>query len=134
MKRNVLVCGAALMTILSLALSGCGQNEKPDASQGGAESSESGGGEEVVKFAIASPVTGDSAEYGVHFNVGAQIAADHINAEGGINGKKLVVESFDSKNDAKEATEVARLIAQDSEILATMGDFQYMLYGNSADL
>ena len=34
MKRNVLVCGAALMTILSLALSGCGQNEKPDASQG----------------------------------------------------------------------------------------------------
>lgn len=125
MRKTMLAKGMALFTILSLALSGCAQSGNASGSK---ESSEQGtqkeeSGEEVVKFAIASPVTGDSAEYGVHFNVGAQIAADHINEAGGINGKKLVVESFDSKNDAKEATEVARLIAQDSEILATMGDF-----------
>lgn len=125
MRRNMLVGGAALVTILSLALSGCGQSGKPASTQGGSEQAaqKEESGEEIIKFAIASPVTGDSAEYGIHFNVGAQIAADHINADGGINGKKLVVESFDSKNDAKEATEVARLIAQDSEIMATMGDF-----------
>lgn len=33
------------------------------------------------------------------------------------------MKSFDSKNDAKEAAEVARLICQDKTILATIGDF-----------
>lgn len=69
------------------------------------------------------PCYGDSAEYGIHFNVGAQMAADKINEAGGINGKQVVLKSFDSKNDAKEAAEVARLICQDKTILATIGDF-----------
>lgn len=110
-KRSVTVILAGVMA--AVILTGCGQENKPN------EQVVS----DVIKFAIASPVTGDSAEYGVHFNVGAQIAADQINAAGGINGKQIVLESFDSKNDAKEATEVARLIAQDPQVLATVGDF-----------
>ena len=81
------------------------------------------GAEDTVTLAVVSPVTGDSAEYGIHFNVGAQMAADKINEAGGINGKQVVLKSFDSKNDAKEAAEVARLICQDKTILATIGDF-----------
>lgn len=65
------------------------------------------GAEDTVTLAVVSPVTGDSAEYGIHFNVGAQMAADKINEAGGINGKQVVLKSFDSKNDAKEAAEVA---------------------------
>ena len=37
------------------------------------------GAEDTVTLAVVSPVTGDSAEYGIHFNVGAQMAADKIN-------------------------------------------------------
>ena len=81
------------------------------------------GAEDTVTLAVVSPVTGDSAEYGIHFNIGAQMAADKINEAGGINGKQVVLKSFDSKNDAKEAAEVARLICQDKTILATIGDF-----------
>ena len=98
------------------ALAGCGANSN-------SANAATNGAEDTVTLAVVSPVTGDSAEYGIHFNVGAQMAADKINEAGGINGKQVVLKSFDSKNDAKEAAEVARLICQDKTILATIGDF-----------
>ena len=98
------------------ALAGCGVNSK-------SANAATSGAEDTVTLAVVSPVTGDSAEYGIHFNVGAQMAADKINEAGGINGKQVVLKSFDSKNDAKEAAEVDRLICQDKTILATIGDF-----------
>ena len=98
------------------ALAGCGANSN-------SANAATSGAEDTVTLAVVSPVTGDSAEYGIHFNVGAQMAADKINEAGGINGKQVVLKSFDSKNDAKEAAEVARLICQNKTILATIGDF-----------
>ena len=98
------------------ALAGCGANSN-------SANAATSGAEDTVTLAVVSPVTGDSAEYGIHFNIGAQMAADKINEAGGINGKQVVLKSFDSKNDAKEAAEVARLICQDKTILATIGDF-----------
>ncbi len=114
MKRRTMISGALVFVMAVGMLSGCSGSGQTASKEQGAD---------VIKLAIASPVTGDSAEYGLHFNTGAQIAADRINANGGINGKQIVLETFDSKNDAKEATEVARLIAQDKDILATIGDF-----------
>ena len=98
------------------ALVGCGANSN-------SANAATSGAQDTVTLAVVSPVTGDSAEYGIHFNVGAQMAADKINEAGGINGKQVVLKSFDSKNDAKEAAEVARLICQNKTILATIGDF-----------
>ena len=98
------------------ALAGCGANSN-------SANAATSGAEDTVTLAVVSPVTGDSADYGIHFTVGAQMAADKINEAGGINGKQVVLKSFDSKNDAKEAAEVARLICQDKTILATIGDF-----------
>lgn len=114
MKKQLSALLAAALCVGALA--GCGANSNSaDAATSGAE--------DTVTLAVVSPVTGDSAEYGIHFNVGAQMAADKINEAGGINGKQVVLKSFDSKNDAKEAAEVARLICQDKTILATIGDF-----------
>ena len=98
------------------ALAGCGANSN-------SANAATSGAEDTVTLAVVSPVTGDSAEYGIHFNIGAQMAADKINEAGGINGKQVILKSFDSKNDAKEAAEVARLICQNKTILATIGDF-----------
>lgn len=123
--------GMLALTLLAGMLSGCSggkteatQADKAAASGQAAEKSgEAGAKEETVTLAVACPITGDSAEYGIHFTVGAQLAADKINETGGINGKKVEIKTFDSKNDAKEAAEVARLIGQDESILATIGDF-----------
>ena len=108
MKKFVSILLAVLVMVS--VLSACGNNS-------GAGSSD------TVKLAIACPVTGDSAEYGVHFSIAAEMAAEAINESGGINGRTVEIEIFDSKNDAKEAAEVARLIGQDGSILATIGDF-----------
>ena len=114
MKKQLSALLAA--ALCASALAGCGVNSN-------SANAATSGAEDTVTLAVASPVTGDSAEYGIHFNVGAQMAADKINEAGGINGKQVVLKSFDSKNDAKEAAEVARLICQDKTILATIGDF-----------
>ena len=114
MKKQLSALLAAALCAGTLA--GCGANSN-------SANAATSGAEDTVTLAVVSPVTGDSAEYGIHFNVGAQMAADKINEAGGINGKKVVLKSFDSKNDAKEAAEVARLICQDKTILATIGDF-----------
>lgn len=114
MKKQLSALLAA--ALCASALAGCGVNSN-------SANAATSGAEDNVTLAVVSPVTGDSAEYGIHFNVGAQMAADKINEAGGINGKQVVLKSFDSKNDAKEAAEVARLICQDKTILATIGDF-----------
>ena len=114
MKKHLSALLAA--ALCAGALAGCGVNSN-------SANAATSGAEDTVTLAVVSPVTGDSAEYGIHFNVGAQMAADKINEAGGINGKQVVLKSFDSKNDAKEAAEVARLICQDKTILATIGDF-----------
>lgn len=117
MKKQIgVLLAAALMSSL---LAGCGTSASSSSSDG-ASATETGN---EVHLAVASPVTGDSAEYGIHFNVGAEMAVEKINAEGGINGRTVVLESYDSKNDAKEAAEVARLIGQNEQILATIDDF-----------
>ena len=114
MKKQLSALLAAVLC--AGALAGCGANSN-------SANAATSGAQDTVTLAVVSPVTGDSAEYGIHFNVGAQMAADKINEAGGINGKQVVLKSFDSKNDAKEAAEVARLICQDKTILATIGDF-----------
>lgn len=114
MKKQLSALLAAVLC--AGALAGCGANSN-------SANAATSGAQDTFTLAVVSPVTGDSAEYGIHFNVGAQMAADKINEAGGINGKQVVLKSFDSKNDAKEAAEVARLICQDKTILATIGDF-----------
>ena len=97
MKKQLSALLAA--ALCASALAGCGVNSN-------SANAATSGAEDTVTLADDSPVTGDSAEYGIHFNVGAQMAADKINEAGGINGKQVVLKSFDSKNDAKEAAEV----------------------------
>ena len=49
------------------------------------------------------PLTGDYANYGVSVKQGAELAADEINAAGGVNGFKLVVNYEDSQGSADSA-------------------------------
>lgn len=122
-KQFSVLLAAAMLSGLLAGCSSTGSSSTASASGSAtADTAATATGDEI-HLAVASPVTGDSAEYGVHFNVGAEIAVDQINAEGGINGRTVVLESYDSKNDAKEAAEVARLIGQNKSILATIGDF-----------
>ena len=81
----------------------------------------------VVKIAVAAPMTGDNAEYGTGFYNAAMMAAEEVNAVGGlqVGGKTYTVEvlKFDDKSDSDEAQIVAEKIVSDPDIIGVIGHF-----------
>lgn len=72
---------------------------------------------------VAAPMTGNLAQVGKQFAEGAQLAADEVNAKGGIKGKKVVIRVEDDKGDPKEAATVAQKFASDDRVLAVLGHY-----------
>ena len=54
-----------------------------------------------IKIGVAEALSGPAAQYGVSIRNGFQMAADEINAAGGVNGNKieLVIEDEHGKKD-----------------------------------
>ena len=90
---------------------GCGAKE--------AEADQTG----PIKIGVLAPLTGTNAEYGKGFEVGTQMAADRINAAGGVNGRTIELVVKDSKGDQKESSDLCRMFGDDSGIMAIIGDF-----------
>jgi branched-chain amino acid transport system substrate-binding protein len=63
---------------------------------------------EPIKIGFPIPLSGTTAVYGVPVLQGAQLAAQQINAEGGVLGRKLEILPRDSKANADEAVRVSR--------------------------
>lgn len=82
-----------------------------------------GAGRDEIKIAVVGPMSGDAATYGQDFVRGAQMAAEKINAAGGVDGKKIVIEQFDDRNDTTETANIAQKIGCDPSILASIGHF-----------
>ena len=71
-----------------------------------------------LKIGVAEALTGGAAQYGVPIRNGFQLAADEINAKGGINGNKLVLVVEDEQGKKEEAINVfKKLIFQDKVLM-----------------
>src|SRR5919198_1187834 len=70
--------------------------------------------QETIKVGVIQPLTGAFAASGNYVANGAKIAADEINAKGGVLGKKLELVIEDNKSNPTEAAAVAeKLIVRD---------------------
>ncbi len=78
---------------------------------------------DTVRIGLSAPITGNYAEYGENFKYSVTMAAEKINAAGGLLGKKVEIVVMDSKGDPKEAALIAQKFVQDSSIAAEIGDF-----------
>ena len=68
-----------------------------------------------IKIGFPIPLSGPTAVYGVPILKGAEMAAQEINAKGGVLGRKLEILSRDSKANADEAVRLSReLIIKDN--------------------
>ncbi len=76
-----------------------------------------------LKVGLSAPLTGDWAEYGADFKRSVSMVFDKANKEGGVNGKKIVLEVADSRGDAKEAVLIAEKFVANPDIIAQIGDF-----------
>ena len=75
-----------------------------------------------ITIGVAGPFTGDLASFGDQLKAGAVQAAADINAAGGVNGQKLVLEFGDDQCDPKQAVSVAELMAS-KKVPFVMGHF-----------
>lgn len=105
-KLSTAVAALAAMTLALAACAG-GAGEDPD--------SPSGGGSESVKIGVVLPFTGVQATIAKLEGQGAAVAAEMINAEGGVDGKWQIelVEVDDQLDTGRSATVIRDLNDQD---------------------
>lgn len=78
---------------------------------------------EPIYVAMHIPLTGDASQYGEYIFNGFMVAIDECNANGGINGREIVVDVFDDKSDSAEASTIATKIAEDDKYIAVVGSY-----------
>lgn len=77
--------------------------------------------EAPLQVALAGAMSGANRQLGLSGYRGISILLDEINAGEGVNGRKVVVEQFDDRNQSALALEKAREIADGSPSLAVIG-------------
>jgi len=80
------------------------------------------GGANKVRIGVFMSTTGSTANFGISSVNGIKMAADEINAAGGINGKQVELLVQDDRSDASEAaTIVTKFVTQD-QVHAVIGE------------
>lgn len=77
--------------------------------------------QETIKIGVNMPLTGPVAASGNYIANGARIAADRINAAGGVLGKKLELLIEDNKGNPTEAAAVAEKLISRDKVPVMMG-------------
>lgn len=120
MKRMLKL--APLAIAAAVALAACGKKEEPAKKE--AAKAPAGPTEVVVKIGHVAPLTGPIAHLGKDNENGARMAADEINAAGGIKVGdkvfKLELVAEDDKADPKEGTLAAQKLV-DAGVVAVVG-------------
>jgi len=81
-----------------------------------------GGGGDKVRVGVFMSTTGSTANFGISSVNGIKMAADEVNAAGGINGKQIELLVQDDRSDASEAaTIVTKFVTQD-QVHAILGE------------
>jgi branched-chain amino acid transport system substrate-binding protein len=75
-----------------------------------------------IQIATAGPMTGQYATFGEQMKRGAEMAVADINAAGGVNGEKLVLNIGDDACDPKQASAVANDLAS-KKVVFVAGHF-----------
>ncbi len=76
-----------------------------------------------VVIGVGGPFTGPQAQYGVAWKKGFDLALEQINANGGIQGRPLVLDMQDTQNIPAQTVAVAQKFIADPRILLATGDF-----------
>lgn len=109
-RRRPRLRSAAVALTASLTLAACG---------GGSEDSQSTADDFTIGL-IASQ-SGVFSAFGAPMENGAELAAEEINAAGGIDGRKIRVVTVDDKSDATTAAAQARRLLQDDDVDLLIG-------------
>ena len=74
-----------------------------------------------IKLGVAEALSGGAAQYGISIRNGFQLAADEINASGGVNGDKLQLVIEDEQGKKEEAINVFKKLIFQDKVLMVFG-------------
>jgi len=66
---------------------------------------------DTIRVAVAGPITGPNAAFGVQFHQGVEAAAAAINKKGGVLGKQIELSYEDDASDPRQGVSIANRIA-----------------------
>lgn len=102
MKKKLLAIVMTAVMVLSFAACGSSGDSGEGSGDSDGGSTESSGGDEIL-IGCLQDITGATSGLGLSVQKGAQAAVDEINENGGIDGKTLVMKTYDTKGDVTEA-------------------------------
>ena len=115
-KFSTKFIAASAAAVMALSLAGCSGGSMDDSSSSNAKASG-----DSITIGTVTTNSGTAAAYGEAEVKGFELAVSEINAKGGINGKKVKLESMDDKGDATEASNAYNKLAGDNNVLAVAG-------------
>lgn len=115
-KFSTKFIAASAAAVMALSLAGCSGGSMDDSSSSNAKVSG-----DSITIGTVTTNSGTAAAYGEAEVKGFELAVSEINAKGGINGKKVKLESMDDKGDATEASNAFNKLSGDNDVLAVAG-------------
>ena len=115
-KFSTKFVAASAAAVMALSLAGCSGGSMDDSSSSSAKASG-----DSITIGTVTTNSGTAAAYGEAEVKGFELAVSEINAKGGINGKKVKLESMDDKGDATEASNAYNKLAGNNNVLAVAG-------------
>ena len=115
-KFSTKFVAASAAAVMALSHAGCSGGSMDDSSSSSAKASG-----DSITIGTVTTNSGTAAAYGEAEVKGFELAVSEINAKGGINGKKVKLESMDDKGDATEASNAYNKLAGDNNVLAVAG-------------
>ena len=115
-KFSTKFIAASAAAVMALSLAGCSGGSMDDSSSSNAKASG-----DSITIGTVTTNSATAAAYGEAEVKGFELAVSEINAKGGINGKKVKLESMDDKGDATEASNAFNKLSGDNNVLAVAG-------------
>jgi len=107
---------AAVTAVAALTLAAC-------SSSGSSTTTSSSSSNSPVYFGVSAAETGQYAQYGQQFQEAFTLAADQVNAKGGINGHPVQLVYEDSQSDPTQSVQVAQQFVSNPKIILVFGDY-----------
>jgi branched-chain amino acid transport system substrate-binding protein len=119
----------SLLVALALVLAACGGDETPEATEEAVpEATEAAPAateapeptepapSEPIRIGMLTDLTSNFAPWGVQVRDGMLMAAEEINAAGGVNGRMIEIVEADSQNNADASTEAVERLVEDGVV------------------
>lgn len=100
--RRPTVAAIGLIAACALALGACSSDDDSSPASTTAPNAE------TIRIGLEGPLTGDQQDTGIGMLRGARLAAQELNAKGGIGGKQVVIVPIDDQADPKVAKVAAK--------------------------